>query len=111
MSPEQRFKHSVQSGNWRKKNRPKVNASMRIFSAERGKFIDTLKARPCMDCGGSFPPECMDFDHRVEEVKNYSISRMRTSSEKSILEEMTKCDLVCANCHRIRTKKRQWGKK
>jgi hypothetical protein len=66
------------------------------------------KAKPCMDCGGQFPPEAMDFDHREGEQKAFEISTAMatTMSREAIAVEMSKCDLVCANCHRVRTKRR-----
>src|SRR5579872_6584201 len=62
------------------------------------------KASPCMDCGGTFPPVCMDFDHRPGEVKLFPIGKhgFRFTRDE-LLAEIAKCDLVCANCHRIRT--------
>lgn len=59
-----------------------------------------------MDCGEIYPPWVMDFDHRDGEVKIRSISYMaigNTSSFAKIKQEIAKCDLVCANCHRQRT--------
>ena len=71
-------------------------------------FVHELKSKPCTDCGRSFPPECMDFDHRDSTSKVDKVSRLAQNcgSKSKILEEIAKCDLVCANCHRIRTKRR-----
>lgn len=55
-----------------------------------------------MDCGYKFPPECMDFDHLGNKFK--TIGQLRSHKWETILEEIKKCDLICANCHRIRTK-------
>lgn len=46
----------------------------------------------------------MDFDH-VRGEKKYNIGSMvgRGLSPKLIDEEVAKCELVCSNCHRIRT--------
>ena len=63
-----------------------------------------LKSAPCMDCGGTFPPECMDFDH-VRGTKSFNVGENFYISEEKLLAEVAKCDLVCANCHRIRTVK------
>jgi hypothetical protein len=68
-------------------------------------WLDGLKDTPCLDCGIKFPICCMDFDHR--ENKEFNIGRKYYSySKEVVLKEMEKCDLVCANCHRIRTSKR-----
>lgn len=68
--------------------------------------LSDLKDNPCMDCGGRFPPECMDFDHRPGEVKNKHVGYLFYMPHK-VAEEVKKCDLVCANCHRIRTRARR----
>jgi len=46
----------------------------------------------------------MDFDHRPGEKKSLEVSRLTlTKSIRRVVEEIAKCDVVCANCHRIRT--------
>lgn len=69
-------------------------------------FINKFKDAPCTDCGNKFPPYVMDFDH-VRGEKTANLAETGCYSLQSILEEIEKCDLVCANCHRIRTYKRQ----
>ena len=64
-----------------------------------------LKSVPCMDCGGSYPPWVMEFDH-VRGVKLFNISESRSRGPKGILGEAAKCEIVCANCHRERTQRR-----
>jgi hypothetical protein len=66
-------------------------------------FLAVHKDKPCMDCGQRFPPCCMDFDHRPGEVKSFGISTSRSRSFEVILAEIKKCDVVCSNCHRLRT--------
>lgn len=67
-------------------------------------FVAKLKNKPCKDCGLEFPPECMDFDHREPENKLAAVSQLHNKQE--IIAEVAKCDLVCSNCHRTRTKAR-----
>lgn len=77
-----------------------------LFAAKqrsRQELLQKLKQRPCMDCGGWFPTCAMQFDHRDPALKTANISRLRGSSVQRILEEVAKCDIVCANCHFIRT--------
>lgn len=69
-------------------------------------LVEETKNRPCMDCGRSFSPECMDFDH-VRGEKKYTIAAMvRWVSMEALQDEIAKCDVVCACCHRTRTKHR-----
>lgn len=73
------------------------------------KQINQIKSKPCTDCKNSFPPEAMDFDH-VRGKKLFEIAqKMRVWDLNKILKEIDKCELVCSNCHRIRTKKRLGG--
>jgi hypothetical protein len=68
--------------------------------------FEKLKEFPCVDCSGRFPPECMDFDHRPNEKKVGRVSTLVRGTLDKLMDEIRKCDLVCANCHRIRTRKR-----
>jgi hypothetical protein len=74
-------------------------------------MIREAKSKPCADCGQAFPYFVMDFDHRPGEVKVFVISQFTKShkSQKAVKAEIAKCDVVCANCHRIRTHKRKEG--
>jgi hypothetical protein len=57
-----------------------------------------------------FPPEAMEWDHLPGTVKLGEISSVVTKwSTKLIFEELAKCELVCANCHAIRTYRRLRG--
>lgn len=79
-----------------------VNRRQRLYG------YDNLKAHPCMDCGGTFPPECMDFDHvRGNKLEEISVLARSSVPLEILLLEVMKCDLVCANCHRTRTKQRR----
>jgi len=73
-----------------------------------GKRLAKLKNRPCTDCGKSYPYYCMDFDHLDPETKVADISMLFriNASEKRLLAEIEKAEVVCANCHRGREHKR-----
>jgi hypothetical protein len=63
-----------------------------------------LKQFPCMDCGGLFHPAAMTFDHRPGTTKVNDLASLARSGCTGLFdEELSKCDLVCANCHAIRT--------
>ncbi len=60
------------------------------------------KNKPCADCHLSYPWYVMDYDHvRGEKLFNLSVSSRMTVV--AVEEEIAKCDVVCANCHRERT--------
>lgn len=70
-------------------------------------FIESCKVgKKCLDCDISYPPYVMDFDHLKD--KKYNIAEMyqKGLGVEKIKEEIEKCELVCSNCHRIRTHKR-----
>jgi hypothetical protein len=92
------------------KYRERTNAAQRnrnkIRITTRKEIIIQAKNVPCKDCGQRFPSCCMDFDHLPEYTKKDSIGKFRAPTKKSLLTEIAKCEVVCSNCHRIRTKNR-----
>jgi hypothetical protein len=68
--------------------------------------VNELKKEPCTDCGESYPPYVMDFDHLDDKTEGISSMTRRNRSWESILKEIAKCELVCSNCHRVRTHER-----
>lgn len=80
--------------------------------AEKRKFIVEYKDVPCMDCGEKYPHYVMDFDHRDPEKKNFNIAKSVDDNVawQKLKDEIAKCDIVCANCHRKRTfKHKEFG--
>jgi hypothetical protein len=113
---------------WTENNRDYLNQKVREYRARRYKeegqwrdegkvakalkqWMIELKSRHCVDCNTKFPVCCMDFDHRKGTIKEYNVGSMFAHhySRELIEIELGKCDLVCANCHRIRTQKRKLG--
>lgn len=61
-------------------------------------------SRLCADCGGQFHPAAMTFDHLPGTTKRSEVSALLQSGyRKVLLDEIAKCELVCANCHAVRT--------
>lgn len=78
---------------WVKKHRDKMEQWIR----------DLKETVACDDCGRNFPHFVMDFDH-VRGVKIDGIASFRRRMMwKALRDEIKKCDIVCANCHRVRT--------
>ncbi len=93
---------------WYPKNKERHIKSVRRNKDQVAAFIEGYKRdRSCVDCGfsGKQFPYVLDFDHRKDSGKKFNIGSWSHSvlSIKAIMEEIEKCELVCANCHRIRT--------
>lgn len=96
---KQHYRDNAKAYKDRAKNRNQA------ITEELRKFIQNQKDKPCQDCNVKYPYYVMDFDHRPGEQKLFNIaeaSQMRPSLEK-LITEISKCDIVCSNCHRIRT--------
>ena len=85
-----------------------VNHYGRINRFARKRACIRYMGGKCSDCGGEFRPECYDFDNVTDEPGHENIGNMmsRNASDEAILDELKRCELVCANCHRTRTEKR-----
>jgi len=53
----------------------------------------------CADCGYRCDPVALDFDHLPGTVKLFTIANSPKRTWYSVLLEIAKCDVVCANCH------------
>ncbi len=74
-------------------------------TARNKSVVEKLKSSPCADCHQVFPVEAMDFDHLYD--KEALISKLvYTAGTERLLAEISKCEVVCSNCHRIRTAER-----
>jgi hypothetical protein len=62
------------------------------------------RGEPCADCGQVFHPAAMHWDHTgTDKLINISRAVNNGWSRERILLELAKCELVCANCHSVRT--------
>jgi hypothetical protein len=68
-------------------------------------IIRNAKSLPCADCHAEYPFYVMEFDH-VRGKKREHLARMATLGISAILNEIEKCDVVCSNCHKERTWRR-----
>ena len=67
-------------------------------------ILSFFKAFKCMRCGFEGEPAQFDCHHRDPEKKSFKIAKnfkFAYSSKKRMLKELAKCDLLCANCHRL----------
>jgi 5-methylcytosine-specific restriction endonuclease McrA len=86
------------------RNKTELHKKKQGLSAKLRRIIEFYKNKPCADCRGWFEYYQMHFDHRVPADKLFTISGAYRSPE-SVITEIQKCDVVCANCHASRTHK------
>ena len=94
-------------------NKAKIKARViawqkRRLDELRRYVYDYLIAHPCVECGET-NPVVLEFDHRDDQTKVSAIADLilRLCSTKKLQAEIDKCQVRCANCHRIRTAKKQ----
>lgn len=72
----------------------------------RERIFEYKKTHPCKDCG-NVDPRVLEFDHLKNKSFNISTMTKYSCSWRNIMKEISKCDVVCANCHKIRTYERR----
>jgi len=91
-----------------KGQREKTNArTTRSRTLAKRKIWKIKEDSGCVDCKEKYPHYILDFDHLPEFEKLGSPTEiMHKHSWEKAIQEMSKCEIVCANCHKIRTWKR-----
>ena len=93
---------------WYLRNKEKILEKGRKDKIKKREYLNKQKDKPCQDCSVRYPWFVMDFDHRDSQSKKMAISEaVHKLGWKKLKEEVARCDVVCANCHRIRTAKTQ----
>ena len=103
-TPEYRTKMAEWQRNYRKDHPEKKRDKIALRAA----FVDSLKVTGCVDCGNK-NLSVLDLDHLGDKVRN--VSAMLDYSMEKLMVEVAKCEVRCANCHRIKTASRRNGKR
>jgi hypothetical protein len=100
-------KYKQQAKDWNTNNPTKrkrsANKSARLISKEQKRLAVEYKGGCCVDCGGKYPLPVYDFHHLDPTTKDSSIAVLLNRwGFEAAKEELDKCVLLCANCHRVR---------
>ncbi len=96
--------HRDRKREWYARNRDEQNARMREKARATKAELVAMKGGSCVDCGFAGDPVCFHFDHRDPWEKEGRVQDFTQKGNRTaLLVELEKCDLVCANCHAIRT--------
>lgn len=91
-------------------NKDRYAARNRRTIGDKKAYLHKVKSAPCLDCGIKYPYYVMDLDHRPGEIKRFEPANLISAAGwQALVAEVAKCDIVCANCHRIRTHTRNSG--
>jgi hypothetical protein len=74
----------------------------RRYAIRKTTLIELMGGR-CVDCSVAEPEDIFEFDHVLPPLRAKVTTLFCGASWERILEEAARCELVCANCHRIRT--------
>lgn len=98
---KQHYKHNKQSYLDRVRTREVL-----VIEDNQKRLADYLHSHPCVDCGQT-DIRVLEFDH-IHGNKSNNIARMvgEGFSWSTIHAEIAKCEVRCANCHRIKTNER-----
>ncbi len=83
-----------------------LNRNARVKTENRQRLYAYLSEHPCVDCGAT-DVRILEFDH-VRGKKSANIAELlnNAASWSTIEKEIAKCEVRCANCHRIKTTER-----
>lgn len=95
-------KHKEYSRKHYEQNREEIKLKTKTVKAvEKAKWYIFKATLKCTNCGFSHVA-CMDFHHEDPTTKIDSVHRLINSGQFALAqEEMKKCIVLCANCHRI----------
>lgn len=86
---------------------PAVRDRERDVGLERTQRLAAIKmASGCVDCGYAKHWSALDFDHLPGFKKLFNVGVNVNRKWCEVEREITKCEVVCSNCHRIRTYER-----
>lgn len=97
-------------GRYHQANKVRRLEQKRALELQWDAWYQGLKQGPCADCGWIFHPAAMQFDHPPGVTKSGNVGDIRRAHNRlRLLAEIAKCELVCANCHAVRTFIRRRG--
>lgn len=104
---------------WGAQNREKIKQYRKQGYEDRGRtkwrrrlywIYKYKQAKGCVVCGYNEDAVALDFDHLEPGHKLFSVgTRLSGGSLRSLFAEIRKCQILCANCHRIKTYRRLRG--
>lgn len=93
-------RHIEKVKEYKKNNKEKIRTNTRNKAIEKKLTVIELLGGCCSVCRNKFPPYIYDLHHIDPKTKDYPPASLYSRSWEIVFEEIKKCVLVCANCHR-----------
>lgn len=107
-----RAKKAEQSKEWHDANYERHMDLQAKWAMERRQKLAQYKLeRGCARCGYRGHPAALHFDHLPGHEKAFTIAQIYKRKWERVLEEIAKCQILCANCHAIQTAERGYVKR
>lgn len=102
MPAQNKEKNREQQRKWYAKNKELQAERNKVCRSKIQDWFRQYKSNLACHICGEDHPATIDFHHREPSTKVESVSRMANCGygKEQVLEEIKKCDIVCANCHR-----------
>lgn len=97
-NPDFKANEAAKMRRWREANPERNKVTYRSAYQRRNRWLQDRKKK-CKFCPENRFP-CLDFHHRERGEKVATIGQVRHWNQERLVEEIAKCDVVCANCHR-----------
>jgi 5-methylcytosine-specific restriction endonuclease McrA len=101
-TPEERATRLQKAREYTSQNRETVNKKFAERRRAKKRRAILMFGDKCQDCSNTYPMQVYDFHHLDGSTKTEILSLMFTYSWEKIEDELKKCAMLCANCHRIR---------
>lgn len=86
---------------WRARNADYIRNKQKEDKRNRKLEAIEYMGGSCQKCNGEFHPSVYEFHHINPEEKDRDPSKMLSLSKIKLFSELDKCQLLCANCHRL----------
>ncbi len=91
---------------WNHRNRPQRMEYKKLYHRKRKVKLVQLKGGKCEDCKVEYNGKnaCIfHFHHRDQSQKEFALgNQVVNKSWQRLIDELAKCDMLCANCHEMR---------
>lgn len=100
---ERRAYYRAYNKNWYLRHKYRLREKQKLRKANLRKWLEEYKSNlRCKVCGEGHPA-CLQFHHRDPTEKNFTIGgfigRWKYVTLKQLKDEISKCDILCGNCH------------